>query len=208
MVCHCLPWRGDGMFGNKKGAVGIGTLIIFIAMVLVAAIAAAVLINVSGILQQRAMTTGKESIQQVSSNVVIVSITGVTNSERTNVENMSITVSAAAGAGRIDMRYTILHITNGVNSTYLNYSSTGIGPGLYAASVIRDPSNMFTSTTPVIDGSSLIRLQFSPSDQTDQIYFPPRQTYRMTLMPEHGASVQVSGIMPEAFSTINIDIYP
>jgi len=193
---------------SKKGAVGIGTLIIFIAMVLVAAIAAAVIINVSGILQQKAMATGKESIQQVSSNIVIVSIGGFTNSLRTNVENVSLAITAAAGAGRIDMRYTILQVGNGVNQTYLNYSSTAAGNGTYTASEIRDPSNLFTVDTPVIDGSSLIRLQFSALNQSSYIYFPPRQQYKFTLIPEHGASVTISGIMPEAYSSDNIDIYP
>jgi len=192
--------------GNRKGAVGIGTLIIFIAMVLVAAIAAAVLINVSGILQQRAMTTGKESIQQVSSNIVVVSISGTTDSGRGNIENVSIAVSAAAGAGRIDMKYTVLQASNGVNQSYLNYSATTMGVGTYVATEIRDPSNLFTVDTPVIDGSSLIRLQFSAINQT--LYFPPRQAYRFTLIPEHGASVQISGIIPESFSTTSIDIYP
>jgi archaeal flagellin FlaB len=193
---------------GKKGAVGIGTLIIFIAMVLVAAIAAAVLINVSGILQQRALTTGKESIQQVSSNIVIVSISGVTDAGRTNVQNVSISITAAAGAGRIDMKYTILQISNGVNQTYLNYSATGAGNGTYSAMKIRDPSNLFTVDTPVIDGSSLIRLQFNALDHDNPIYFPPRQSYKFVLIPEHGAQVQIAGITPEAFSSTNIDIYP
>ena len=191
---------------GKKGAVGIGTLIIFIAMVLVAAIAAAVLINVSGILQQRAMATGKESIQQVSSNIVVVSISGATNSDRTNVENLSVAVSAASGAGRIDMKYAVLQLGNGVNQTYLNYSSTAMGAGTYMASKLRDPSNLFTVDTPVIDASSLLKLQLSATAQST--YFPPRQVYRLTIIPEHGASVMISGIMPEAYSSSVIDIYP
>lgn len=191
---------------SRKGAVGIGTLIIFIAMVLVAAVAAAVLINVSGILQQRAMSTGKESIQQVSSNLVVVSISGVTNAGRTNIENVSIAISAASGAGRIDTKYMVLQVSNGVNQSYMNYSSTTMGIGTYVAEEIRDPSNLFTVDTPVMDSSSLIKLKFDASNNT--IYFPPRQAYKFTLVPEHGASVVISGIIPESFATTNIDIYP
>ncbi len=194
--------------GVKKGAVGIGTLIIFIAMVLVAAIAAAVLINVSGILQQRAMATGKESIKQVSSNIVVISITGDTDAGRTNIENISVAITAAAGAEKIDLKYTVLQVSNAVNQTYLNYSTTTMAEGTYIADVLRDPSSIFTVDTPVIDSSALIRLRFAAANQTVPIYLPPRQQYKFVLIPEHGASVQIAGRMPEAFSSTNVDIFP
>ncbi len=195
-------------FPFKKGAVGIGTLIIFIAMVLVAAIAAAVLISTSGILQQRAMATGKESIAQVSSNLVVVSITGYTNSNLTDLDNMSVAITAASGAGRIDVRYLILRISNSENETYLGYSSGNLSNGTFTANTLRDPSNLFTASTPVIDSSSLIRLWFLTSSQTPQLTLPPRMRMHLELIPEHGATITIDTIMPASFSSSVVNVYP
>ncbi|MFB6195623.1 MAG: archaellin/type IV pilin N-terminal domain-containing protein [Haloplanus sp.] len=61
---------------TERGQVGIGTLIVFIAMVLVAAIAAGVLINTAGFLQTQSEQTGQQSSAQVTDRLEPVSKTG------------------------------------------------------------------------------------------------------------------------------------
>ena len=59
---------------NKKADMGIGTLIIFIAMILVAAIAASVLISTTGALQNKALSTGKATTAEVGTSITAIEV--------------------------------------------------------------------------------------------------------------------------------------
>src|SRR6056297_3958656 len=92
-------------FDADRGQVGIGTLIVFIAMVLVAAIAAGVLVNTAGFLQATAEDAGQESVDKVTNRLDVVSTHGSvskTGGEK-YVSRLNLTVRLAAGSGAVSL---------------------------------------------------------------------------------------------------------
>ncbi|QLH84283.1 archaellin/type IV pilin N-terminal domain-containing protein [Halosimplex pelagicum] len=87
---------------RDRGQVGIGTLIVFIAMVLVAAIAAGVLINTAGFLQTKSEETGQQSGQQVTNRLQVAAATG-TNLSNQEVGVVNMTMKKSPGASNIDL---------------------------------------------------------------------------------------------------------
>jgi flagellin FlaB len=95
---------------NDKADVGIGTLIVFIAMVLVAAVAASVIMQTAESLQQRAYAVGKQTIRDVSSGLRIIGVTGYTDVNKTRLEYLAIAVTPRAGSYDIDLNKTLLYL--------------------------------------------------------------------------------------------------
>ncbi|QKY16783.1 archaellin/type IV pilin N-terminal domain-containing protein [Halorubrum sp. CBA1229] len=133
---------------EDRGQVGIGTLIVFIAMVLVAAIAAGVLINTAGFLQSQAEATGQESTDLVSERIDVSSEVGIVgNASSGELEEIRVSVSGAAGSSQIDLSETTIQavgpngqanlvftdeaangttLDSSYNASYLNQSEFGV----------------------------------------------------------------------------------
>ena len=155
---------------DNRAQVGIGTLIIFIAMVLVAAVAAAVLIQTSGVLQQKAQTTGKEATKEVSSNIDLDSIEGwrgglnasssVEDTFSSQIYRLDVRASLKVGSEPVDMNQVVITITDGTTTNDLRYIEGDIvtaralvgssGTGNYTASAATGITN--TTYRILIDG--------------------------------------------------------
>jgi len=112
---------------NEEAAVGIGTLIVFIAMVLVAAVASSVVMQTGETLQQRAYAVGKQTIRDVSSGIRIIGVTGYTDEDKTVMEYLAIAVTPRAGSYDIDLNKTLLYIMyNNFTILGLNYQDNDV----------------------------------------------------------------------------------
>jgi flagellin FlaB len=95
---------------DDEADVGIGTLIVFIAMVLVAAVAASVIMQTAENLQQRAYAVGKQTIRDVSTGLRVIGITGYTDVNKTKLEYLAIAITPRAGSYDVDLNKTLLYI--------------------------------------------------------------------------------------------------
>jgi flagellin FlaB len=153
---------------DDRGQVGIGTLIVFIALVLVAAIAAGVLINTAGFLQTQAEQTGEDSSSQVANNINVIGEVGVVNgSDGTNdppaIEMVRLTVQRSPGSDNVDLSELSIQYVG--DNGFANYIYVGEGgdneyavEAVTAASdgdtVMTDDADRYQILIPFIDNSS------------------------------------------------------
>ncbi|MHC1566745.1 MAG: archaellin/type IV pilin N-terminal domain-containing protein [Candidatus Syntropharchaeia archaeon] len=193
---------------DEKAQVGIGTLIIFIAMVLVAAVAAAVLIQTSGVLQQKSQETGTEAIEEVSSNIEIVNIVGHRASASTNdLEYVNLTVRVMPGAGDIDISQVRISIQNKTSRTdNIQYHETNLTSTTFTVTELRDEDNSYDTSNDnyVINSGDLVTINLKPS-----IDYPAREPMQIEINPEHGTAVIKELTTPASYGVkLYITLFP
>ncbi len=100
------------------GSIGIGAMIVFIAMVLVAGIAASVLIQTSTTLESQAMATGSETTDEVAGGIAVFDVEGHV---ATDIDGLAITIRVRAGSPDIDLNETMILLTDGSTKVLLRY---------------------------------------------------------------------------------------
>ena len=111
------------MRNDKRAEMGVGTMIIFIAMVLVAAVAASVLISTANQVREQAQSTGDQAINNVASGFVVQDVVGKIAADKESVEYVTIYMRLAAGSPNINMDNVMISVTTDASSEYLGLES-------------------------------------------------------------------------------------
>jgi archaellin len=168
-------FKRSHMRKDRCGAIGIGTLIVFIAMVLVAVIAAAVIIKTASELEQSAEQYGDNAKSEAGLSIKVQQFEGQVGTAPNDDEivNLRIYVTLFGGSESMDLRYLILHIFgtdnegagDGFSVDYIhpNAQNPPAGANTYAITEITDPLDSYNATNGiyVLDQQSTLRIDLN-----------------------------------------------
>lgn len=206
---------------NKRqdgGETGIGTMIIFIAMVLVAGIAASVLIQTSSRLQSQAMTTGQETTAEVATGLSVEGIQGyATTSE--NIKYLAIEIRPRQGSHEVDLSETLISLSNSSVQLILSYNSavftlrddingdlfadasyTGLAANEFGIIVCEDADESCQSATPVINRGDKVILTVNAGAAAGFNQLAERTDISGQVIPEEGSPGIIAFRTPSSYT--------
>jgi flagellin FlaB len=213
------------LFNKDVGAIGIGAMIVFIAMVLVAGIAASVLIQTSTTLETQALATGRETTDEVAGGIAVFDVEGHV---ATDIDALAITVRPRAGSPEIDLNETVIILSEGTQKVVLAYdfadsnhfnASVNTSDGevfgfLYTdltneefgIMVLEDADTSASQFTPVINTGDKVMLFVDAAACFPANGIAERTDVFGYIYPEHGSPGVISFRSPASYSDTVYDL--
>ncbi len=199
---------------KEKGEMGIGTLIIFIAMIIVAAVAATVLIQTAYQLQQQAEETGNIAIQDVATGFKIIHVGGQVdlNANPPKLTTIEIKVGLLAGSPAIDMKNVLIELTDGTKDVTLNYTAVDIisngttwGATTFTAQILRDMPPQNWQSEKVVTQGDIVKILINAT--AVGLNLTPQSQVTLQIIPKHGVPTYAQFMVPATLTTKYVDLY-
>ena len=201
---------------------GIGTMIVFIAMILVAGIAASVMIQTMSDLQNKANRTGRETIRDISTGIEVRQVSGyVVNSK---IDQLALYISPIVASEGIDLSHTVIFLSDSNNEVMLKYdssmfsssvsndglfhtlNSSNLTSSSFGIVVVRDKDNSCTASNPVINEKDIVVLIVNTTKCFSGL--SPRTEVWGRITPEYGISGIISFTVPSVLIDRVVDLQP
>lgn len=207
--------------GGTNADIGIGALIIFIAMILVAGISASVMIQTMNSLQQQAVKTSQQTIRDISSGITVTHVSGYVRNSK--ITQLAIFISPTAASEAIDLSNAILSLSDSTNKVVLNYTSqcfsasasnglfgtlntSGLTTSRYGIIVIRDADGSCNASKPVVNDEDMVVLLLNTTTCFSGI--GPNVQVTGEIYPEFGISGRIGFTTPSSFVSTIVDLQP
>ena len=166
------------MSTNYNASIGIGSIVIFIATIIIAGIAASIIMQTMDNLGQQAKKTGSETIRDISGGLKVIQVTGY--NDQGLISKLSIFTEIITASEPIDMYYTTIILSNSNQKVFLSYNQSCFNNTLendmfdsiifrqlnsneFGIVVIRDIDSSITAEKPVLNNGDLIGLLVNTS---------------------------------------------
>jgi flagellin FlaB len=191
------------MKNDKRAEMGVGTMIIFIAMVLVAAVAASVLISTANTVREQAQSTGSQAINNVASGFIIQDVVGtVDTSDYNNITQIDVYIRLSAGSPNVMMDNVMVSLLSGDNNMYLEFGTSAANETQYQASQTKIIANVpWTAGSHVVGQGDLIKVTIIPEE-----IIKYSQAGEIKIIPAYGQAQYIQFVTPESFSTAYVTL--
>jgi flagellin FlaB len=207
--------------GGTNADIGIGSLIIFIAMILVAGIAASVMIQTMNNLQQQALKTSEATLKDISSGIKVTHVSGYVRNSK--ITQLALFVSTTAASQDINLANGVLSLSDSSNKVVLNYSSlcfsgsashglfgtlnsSNLTASHYGIIVIRDADGSCTASAPILNDQDLVVILVNTTKCFSGI--GPGVDVAGDIYPEYGVSGSIGFTTPSSFVSTILDLQP
>ncbi|HIH02195.1 TPA: flagellin [Thermoplasmata archaeon] len=187
---------------GQEAEMGVGTLLIFIAMILVAAVAAGVLVQTAYMLQQQAETTGDQALMEISTGLKTLAAFGVTDANLTTITDLYLKIELAAGSPVINLYDLVIEMSTGMVDISYVYTNLTAGVGTFNVTQIRDtyPSNIWTATDVGITQGDIALVHIDLD--ANGMGLVTQQEANLLLIPKHGIPTYLDVVTPSVYSNV------
>ena len=186
---------------KTKGIMGIGTLIIFIGVILVAAVAAMVLISTSGSLQQRALATGGQTEEGISTGINIFDVTGRDASDGA-FDTLELLARLNAGSSNIKLNNSVITVNTKNTFQRLIYAGTNtMGTSTkFNVTYLQNGSN---NQVDYLTEGDVIKIEFMTTRNITE-----SERLRIKFIPRIGTTTEIEFTTPDTMTTSRVGLYP